>query len=155
MIDTGTTYRALLRVYDAAGVLADPSLCHQRTWGRSYWRWLEEAADPEEFAPLACCPAARAGYQLFRQQALAEALARQGRRRFVVSAVALDERNDRLAGSLRSTGLADVRDWGRLFRGAASFAVFTHQDWVAWLRANDSQGVWTGWSDWVARRYGL
>ena len=73
----------------------------------------------------------------------------------MVSAVALDARNRRLARALAPGGVADVRDWGRLFRGAASFAVFTHQDWAGWVRARDPEGAWRAWSAWVAERYGI
>jgi hypothetical protein len=96
-----------------------------------------------------------AGYQLLRQQALAEALTRSGRYRFVASVAALDARNRRLAGCLAPSGLADVRDWGTLFRGTAAFAVFTHQEWVAWVRARDPRGDWDGWSRWIDARYGI
>ena len=136
-------------------LLADPGRCHQASWGRQYWERLYDAIDAGAFAGLPCCPASRAGYQLLRQQALAEALAHTGRYGFVVSAVALDARNVGLARSLKSSGLPDVRDWGRLFRGRASFAVFTHQDWVTWVRARDPEGSWRAWAGWIAERYGL
>lgn len=143
------------RCDDVPALLADPGRCHQASWGRQYWERLYDAIDADAFASLGCCPAARAGYQLLRQQALAEALARTGRYGFVVSVVALDARNVALTRSLRPSGLPDVRDWGRLFRGRASFAVFTHQDWTAWVRARDPEGSWRAWAGWIAGRYGL
>jgi hypothetical protein len=103
-------------------------LCHQQVWGRKYWERLQDAVDRQRIASLKCCPAAKAGYQLFRQQALAEGIARSPRYDFVVSSVALDRRNDVLAGCLRTTGLGDVRQWGDLFMGEARFRVFSHQD---------------------------
>jgi hypothetical protein len=143
------------RCDDTAALVADPGLCHQQALGRQYWRRLYDAVDARALARLPRCPAATAGYQLFRQQALAEALALSGRYRFVASVVALDARNDRLAGSLASSGIADVRDWGRLFHGRASFAVFTHQEWAAWVRAHDAGGEWRDWGEWIAERYGF
>ena len=143
------------RCDDVPALLADPGRCHQASWGRLYWERLYDAIDAGAFAGLPCCPAARAGYQLLRQQALAEALAHTGHYGFVVSAVALDARNVGLARSLRSSGLPDVRDWARLFRGRASFAVFTHQDWTTRVRARDPQGSWRAWAGWIAERYGL
>jgi len=140
---------------EAAALVADPGRCHHQALGRQYWRWLYAAVDAGEFAGLSRCPAATAGSQLFRQRALAEALARSGRHAFVVSVVALDERNDRLAGSLASSGLADVRAWACLFRGRARFVVFTHQEWVAWVRTHDVDGAWSEWSAWISRRYGI
>ena len=143
------------RCDDVRALLADPSRCHQVALGRRYWHWLHDAVDAEAFAALPRCPAATAGYQLLRQQALAEALARSGRYGFVTSVVALDARNRRLARSLAPGGVADVRDWGRLFRGSASFAVVTHQDWAGWVRARDAEGSWRAWSAWIAERYGI
>jgi hypothetical protein len=138
---------------DVPGLLADPSRCHQVSLGRQYWRWLQPVADAEAFAALQRCPAVTAGYQLLRQQALAEALASSGRHNFVLSVVALDARNERLRRSLASCGLTDVRDWARLFPGRARFAVFTHQDWAGWVRAHDARGAWRSWSAWIAERY--
>jgi hypothetical protein len=143
------------RCDDVRALLADPSGCHQVAWGRRYWHLLHNAVDTEAWTALTRCPAATAGYQLLRQQALSEALARSGRYQFVVSAVALDSRNHTLARSLAPSGLADVRDWARLFRGAASFAVFTHQEWAGRVRTHGAGGDWAGWSDWIRRRYGI
>jgi hypothetical protein len=136
-------------------LIEDVSMCHQQTWGRKYWERLQGAVDVERLSRLPRCPAAKAGYQLFRQQALAEALATSGCYEFVVSAVALDARNERLAACLRSSGIPDVRAWSELFRGKSSFAVFTHQEWAAWVRANDEAGEWRGWANWMASRYGV
>jgi hypothetical protein len=140
---------------DMPALLEDPRRCHQTTLKRQYWRWLNDAVDAVAFSRLARCPAATAGYQLLRQQALAEALFRCSRYGFVVSAVAIDARNTRLARCLAGVGLADVRDWAALFRGAARFAVWTHQDWVDWVRAHDTQGSWRAWADWISARYAV
>ncbi len=93
-------------------------------------------ADPARWAALRTCPAATAGYQLFRQQALAEGIATSAKYEFVVSCLAVDERNEDLRTCLAKTGIADIRQWGALFKGKASFSVFTHQDWVHWVRAH-------------------
>ena len=139
----------------ASAVLDDPqSMCHQVVWGRRYWEYLAPVANRERISSLRCCPAARAGYQLFRQQALAEGIAASGKYDMVLSCVALDERNDTLQGCLRSTGIADVRDWGDLLRGRARFAVFTHQQWVAWVRTHNRDGLWADWLSYVESRYG-
>jgi hypothetical protein len=100
------------------------------------------------------CPAATAGYQLFRQQALAEAIAKSGSYKLVVSSVAFDERNDTLIGSLRTTGLGDFRAWGDLFEGQARFVTFTHQQWVSYVYAHGDAGEWGDWLTYVGRRYG-
>jgi len=143
------------RCKDALAVLDDPdSLCHQVKWGRKYWEHLQPVFNREMVSSLRCCPAAHAGYQLFRQQALAEGIAASGKYDWVMSCVALDERNRELRGCLRGTGIADVRQWGQLFDGKASFAVFSHQQWIAWVRAHDGDGRWANWLSYVESRYG-
>jgi hypothetical protein len=134
-------------------VAANPeSLCHQVVWGRKYWERLRAAVDEEALARLKACPAAFAGYQLFRQQALAEGYTQKYD--LVVSAVAYDERNETLIDSLRSTGIGSFPDgWGALFRGKARFVAWTHQAWVDWVRRHQS-GRWTAWLEWIEARYG-
>jgi len=143
------------RCEDALAVFDDPeSLCHQVKWGRRYWECLQSVFNREMASSLRCCPAARAGYQIFRQQALTEGIAASAKYDRVVSCVALDERNEQLQRCLRGTGIADVRQWGQLFAGKASFAVFSHQQWVAWVRAHNTDGQWTNWLSYVESRYG-
>lgn len=142
------------RCKDVASVLAAPSSsCHQVTWKRKYWERLAGAVDRDAMLRLKACPAAIAGYQLFRQQALAEGYTRKYP--LVVSAVAYDERNQALVGSLEKVGIAPFPDgWAALFRGKARFRAWTHQSWVEWVRQHDGSGEWQGWSDWIAARYG-
>jgi len=143
------------RCDNALAVLDDPkSLCHQVMWGRRYWDHLAPVMNRERVSSLRCCPAARAGYQLFRQQALAEGIAASDKHDLVVSCVALDERNDTLIHCLKSTKISHVRDWGELFQGKAGFAVVTHQQWIAWVRDHDLNGQWTNWLRYVESRYG-
>ena len=130
------------------------SMCHQAAWGRRYWEHLAPVSNRDRVASLRRCPAATAGYQLFRQQALAEGIAASGKYSLVLSCVALDERNDTLKSCLRSTGIPDLRHWADLFRGRARFTVFTHQAWVAWVRAHDRHGLWADWLSYVEQRYG-
>lgn len=135
-------------------LLADPvAQCHQATWGRKYLAHLAPVANRAAWSRLTCCPAARAGYQLVRQQALAEGMAASGKYDLVVSCVASDARNDTLRRCLAGTGLEDIRAWGDLFVGKARFASFTHQQWVAWVRAHDAERRWADWLDYVASRY--
>ena len=130
------------------------ALCHQTVWKRRYWEHLFPVLQRESLDGLTCCPAVHAGYQLFRQQALAEGIAGTGKHRLVVSCLAVDDRNEELRACLRTTGIDDFRSWGSLFGGLARFAVFTHGDWVAWVRDNDSLGHWSSWLTWIERRYG-
>jgi hypothetical protein len=99
------------------------------------------------------CRQAHAGYQLFRQQALAEGIAALGVYDFVISCVAIDERNETLDSSLERTGLARLTEWGGLFKGKARFSVFTHQQWVNWVRTHDSGERWRDWIAYVESRY--
>ena len=137
-------------------VLDDPAgQCHQSAWGRRYWDHLAAVADREALAAMPCCPAARRGYQLFRQTALAEGIARSGKYDLTVSAVAVDGRNDHMNGCLRKLGLSDLRGWRTVFQGRAIFAVFTHQQWVGWVREHDREGRWRGWLSWIGDRYAI
>jgi hypothetical protein len=142
----------------------DPrGLCGQHTEkNRRYWDHLAKAFDWQ--APLRSCPAATAGYQMFRQQALAEALATKSDLGLVVSSLAYHEGNTGLLGSLRRTGrvsgvdsLRDMRsDWAPLFNGKAKFKTFSHQSWVSFIRQSRTRAPWCDdWLAFVADRYGL
>lgn len=101
------------------------------------------------------CLAATSGYQLFRQQALAEGIAKSGKYDFVISCVACDEDNKTLIQCLQSTGIDDFRiGWQKLFNGKAQFASFSHQQWVSWVRENDKANKWQNWLEYVRQRYG-
>ena len=127
-------------------ILADvKTQCHQVRWGRRYWEHLQPVM--ADNIPARGCPAARTGYQLFRQQALAEGIAASGKYDFVLSCAAIDERNEVLKVNLNSLG------WDRLFAGNVRFKIFTHQDWVNWVRAHDLTGKWAGWLQYVLDRY--
>lgn len=141
------------RCDNALAVLDDPrSQCHQVDWGRKYWDHLVPVADRDRISSLRCCPAARDGYQLFRQQALAEAIARSSQYERVISCVAMDERNDTLSHCLASTGIEHVREWGELFQGESRFSLFSHQQWVAWVREHGGR-AWSDWLRYVQSRY--
>ena len=138
------------------GVMRDPaSQCHQMTRGRKYWEHLAPVVNLVALAALPHCPAAKTGYQLFRQQALAEGIAQSGNYELVVSAVAMDDRNESLDASLRRSGISGLRQWGAIFQGRARFAVFTHQQWIAWVREHNTCGQWSDWLLYVQSRYGL
>lgn len=144
----------LRKVYDDVA-----NQCYMLLWAndertnRKYWDYLKFT--PEGLNSLTCCPAATTGYQLFRQQALAEAIARRGNYEFVFSCVAYDARNQKLIESLKSSGIDDfAKGWGCLFQGAAKFSAFTHQEWVEWVSNNDKSGNWQNWLEYVGGRYG-
>lgn len=141
--------RCMIRVKDCDY----SSVCHQTVWGRKYLSLLKIS----EFgkSKMERCPAATAGYQLLRQQALAEGIAQNGRNAFVASTVAFDNRNTELKGCLRTTGIDDFRtDWGKLFDGKAIFKTWTHQDWVQFVRDNQKNGEIDDWLEYLNERYG-
>ncbi len=140
------------RCMDPTALVTNPGqMCHQVTWGRKYWDRLKGAISEAELAKLKACPAALGGYQLFRQQALAEGYT--AKYDLVVSAVAYDARNDDLINSLRSTGVQSFpAGWAKLFKGKAGFSAWTHQAWVAWVREHQG-GDWTEWLEWIEERY--
>ena len=139
-----------------ATVASDPATqCHQSAWGRKYWQILAPVVNQEVLPALPHCPAARDGFQLFRQQALAEGIAQSGQYDLVVSVVAMDARNDGLNTSLQRSGITELQRWGDIFKGKARFAVFTHQQWVGWVREHDIAGEWADWLEYVDARYGF
>ncbi len=128
------------------------SICHQTDWGRKYWDLL----DLSDFGKdnLKRCPAATAGYQLFRQQALGEGIIASGRYSLVASTVAFDERNSDLKNCLRSTGIKDFQsEWGKIFDGKSLFKTWTHQEWVQFVRENNSTGEFNEWLEYLEKRY--
>ena len=147
------------RCLDAKLVIDNPDAqCHLLNWkterrtNRRYWDYIRISNVGRN--RLRQCPAAVAGYQLFRQQALAEALSKSGKYDLVVTSVAYDERNETLIESMRGAGIRDFReDWGALFVGKAQFASFSHQAWIRWVRANDVDALWSDWLEWVVERY--
>lgn len=128
--------------------------CHQFKWGRRYWDHL--TLGDEGHATLQCCPASRAGYQLLRQQALAEGVAKSGRYHPVFSAVAFDNRNTGLMRSMRSCGVDDIASqWGPLFVGDARFITWSHQDWVEFVRQHGEPSTVEWWLTYMSNRYGF
>lgn len=129
------------------------SICHQTVWGRKYWDNLELTDHGKDI--LLRCPAAIGGYQLFRQQSLAEGIAKKSDYDLVISAVAFDGRNKTLIRSNQFSGVKDFqRDWGELFAGKALFKTWTHQDWVKYVRQNGKGDIVKEWLDYINERYG-
>ena len=128
-------------------------ICHQSVWKRKYWDYLKLS----EYAikTLARCPAASHGYQLFRQQALAEGIIKSGKYKLVASAVAFDDRNTKLKSCLKSTGISDFQSgWGSLFSGNSIFRTWTHQEWVDYVRHEQVNGEFKEWAKYIEERYG-
>jgi len=145
------------RCLNPLAVLSAPQTqCHLNRWDRLYWSHLAPVANRDALGTLKCCPAAFDAYQLFRQQALAEALAQSGAFATVFSCVAYGSRNADLMHCLRqSTGLEDIETgWQHLFPGKSRFATFSHQQWVRWV-ASHARDARADWLDYVRGRYGI
>lgn len=128
------------------------SICHQTVWGRKYWSLLNLSTIGEK--ELKQCPAATAGYQLFRQQALAEGILHSGKYSMVVSSVAFDNRNKGLIGCLKRTGIDEFQtDWRKMFDGKSIFKTWTHQEWVQFVRENQINGEFNDWLCYLKKRY--
>lgn len=129
-------------------------ICHQKhNWHRKYMDLIMFSDNAEN--TLACCPAATDGYQLFRQQALAEGIAKSGRFDLVASAVAFDGRNRDLIGCMRSTGVEDFQSgWAPLFEGKSIFKTWTHQEYVQFVRNHQVNREFDEWLGYVEERYG-
>jgi hypothetical protein len=148
------------RCLDFDAMYADKeSQCYLLNWqaagreNRKYWDFIRISDEGRKL--LKKCPAAVAGYQLFRQQALAEALIHSGRFPQAISCVAYDARNETLQRCLKSTGIDKLEYWEKLFSGKAQFCTFTHQQWVSWVEQNDRSGKWDDWICYVKKRYGF
>ncbi len=129
-------------------------ICHQtHAWHRKYMDLITFSNDAENI--LNCCPAATDGYQLLRQQALAEGIAKSGRYNLLVSTVAFDGRNADLIGCMKTTGVVDFQtDWAGLFEGKAIFKTWKHQEWVQFVRDNQEKGEFDDWLEYLNQRYG-
>ena len=129
------------------------TICHQTIWGRKYWSQLVLSDFGKNI--LKRCPATSAGYQLFRQQALAEGIMKSGNYSLVASAVAFDNRNNELKSCLKSTGIPDFQTgWGEIFEGKSIFRTWTHQEWVEFVRKNQKNGEFNDWLKYLDERYG-
>ncbi len=128
-------------------------ICHQTVWGRKYLDLITLSEHSKN--TLKRCPAATAGYQLLRQQALAEGIAQSGEYDYAVSAVAFDVRNTDLISCLRTTGIDNFQTgWATLFDGKAVFKTWTHQEWVQFVRDNQKNGEFDAWLNYMNQRYG-
>ena len=144
------------RCKDTKALLENPAgSCHQAAWKRRYWEILLDHVDPANFLKSPYCPAMVNGYQLFRQQALAQGILDSRLFDYVISGVAYDERNNELTECLSDIGIADfVRDWGNIFSNNSRviFHCFSHQKLVSWITRSQSLYV-TKWGKYLRERY--
>jgi len=142
------------RCRNIATLLSDiDANCHQLAWGRQYWSILKNCTS-EGMDELAYCPAMTDGYQLLRQQALAQGIVNAGLFDYVISGVAYDERNIELLGCLKTTGIDDFRvGWSKLFKSGVIFHCFSHQALITWVTRSRVEYV-KNWVEYVSDRYG-
>ncbi|MDD5510357.1 MAG: hypothetical protein PHI12_06090 [Dehalococcoidales bacterium] len=144
------------RCRNVKGLVDNPSgYCHQIAWGRKYWSILADSIEKDAWRSLPYCPAFRDGYQLLRQQALAQGIAESGLFEYVYSGVTFDERNTELVQCLSDLGRSDfTTDWPKLFNDNSKvrFHSFTHQDFVSWISRSRSTYI-REWSKYVKERY--
>lgn len=135
-------------------VLSNPDAeCQQILWQRKYWKLLKEHINISMVRPDIHCPALNGGYQLFRQQALAQGIANAGIFDHVVSGVAYDSRNTALINCLKSIGIDSfATGWEELFNTNVVSHCFTHQDYVSWIKRSKNLDI-QNWAKYVTERY--
>ena len=142
----------------AARLINDPeNQCHQVSWGRKYWTRLAKHINIPAFCNLPYCPAMNDGYQMFRQQALAQGIADARLFDHIISGVAYDERNTELITCLNSIGISDFRkEWADLFNidSEVIFHCFSHQHLVSWVTRSRSSYI-RSWGSYLNTRYGF
>jgi len=127
--------------------------CHQHVWGRKYLDHFQLTDEGKKL--LTRCPAATAGYQLVRQQALANGIYKSGKYDFVVSSVSFDSRNKTLIECLNRTGIKDFQSgWSDIYQKGASFITWHHQEWVDYVRKNFKDPIFIDWLNYMEERYG-
>jgi hypothetical protein len=127
--------------------------CQQNLWKRKYWKLLKEHINVNFIKPGIPCPALNGGYQLFRQQALAQGIADSGIFDYVISGVAYDSRNITLITCLKSIGIDSfATDWKELFNTDVIFHCFTHQEYVSWIKRSKNATI-QDWADYIIERY--
>ncbi|MGA2408508.1 MAG: hypothetical protein ABSF81_17420 [Bacteroidales bacterium] len=125
--------------------------CHLNTWGRKYWNLLRLDLNKDAFKALSRCPMSTSCYQIFRQQALAKGYEKHYD--VVASCVVTDERNITLVNSSKSTGMSTFPEgWKNLFPNLP-FYWLTHNSWFKYVRANNSNGRWNEWIEYIGVRY--
>ena len=142
------------RCRNAIQVLRNPDeMCQQQTWGRKYWSVFRDTVNEEFLQKCGHCPALTSGYQLFRQQALAQGIANAGLFDYVVSGVAYDSRNAALITCLKRIGIDSFGSgWPRLFNTDVGFCCFTHQDLVSYVKQSNDR-LCQKWTKYVMERY--
>jgi hypothetical protein len=127
---------------------------HLCTWGRKYWDYL--VISEYGLETLNYCPACTGGYQIVRQQALAEGILDSEKYNKVISSVAYDGRNESLMASMKLTGINSIKDeWKKLYSIKSDFISWEHQEWVEYVRKNNEDQFGKNWIYYISERYGM
>ena len=128
--------------------------CHQILWGRKYWNFIKISEYGKK--NLIKCPASVGGYQLIRQQALAEGILLSGKFNKVFSCVAYDGRNESLMSAMKLTGINSIKkEWENFFDIKSKFIVWEHQEWVEYVRKNKRKQFEKDWIKYISERYSI
>ena len=126
--------------------------CIQIQWGRKYWEYLNISKNG--YNMLKCCPAYSGGYQIVRQQALAEGIKKYGNYEDVWSCIAYDGRNESLMKSMHRIGINSIKnEWENLFELKTKFVIWEHQEWAEYVRKNGKEKYENDWVKYINNRY--
>jgi len=128
--------------------------CFQNEWGRKYWEHLN--ISEYGLNKLKGCPAYIGGYQIVRQQSLAEGILRFGNYKNVWSCIAYDGRNESLMKSMERIGIKSIKEeWEKLFNLKTKFSIWEHQEWVEFVNENGKGTYEKDWVKYIKDRYKL
>jgi hypothetical protein len=134
-------------------ISSDFSDCHLNIWGRKYWDLIKSDLNMEAYCSLRRCPMSTCCYQIFRQQALAKGYEKYYD--LVASCVFTDARNITLIKSGKSIGMPIFPEaWKNLFPDLP-FYWLTHNSWYNFVKAQNSDGRWNDWINYIGNRYDM
>jgi hypothetical protein len=128
--------------------------CHQYAWGRKYWEHLN--ISEYGLKNLKYCPACIGGYQLVRQQALAEGIVKYSNFTDVISCIAFDGRNGKIMQSMKANNINSIKcEWEKLYDLKSKFFVWEHQEWVKYVSKNCKEQFGKDWLQYIKDRYDM
>jgi hypothetical protein len=126
----------------------------QEEWNRKYWEYLD--ISNYGLNKLKCCPAFTGGYQIVRQQALAEGILKSKEYENVWSCIAYDGRNENLMKCMKRIGINSIEDeWEKIFNLKTKFSIWKHQEWVEYVEKNGKGLFEKKWVKYIKDRYHL
>lgn len=132
-------------------LIADPGRCPFTESGRRYIPILRAALSAGMRGSAdRPCPAANGGYQLARQQALAEALVAAGAYGFAISTVIVPMANNPIH---RIDQTSTLSDWGSIFDGQSRFVTVHFEDLLGYVESTDGPAWTAEWVDYMRSRY--